>query len=70
MFPEWMPGAIPFALNGGGVFYVFDMRQQPQNGEYPILMAEAGTLDFEYAKLIGNSFLEVCQGTTNIEDLL
>jgi hypothetical protein len=70
MFPEWMPGAVPFALDGGGVFYIFDMREESQNGEYPILVSGAGNLDYEYAKSIGNSFLEVCQGTTDIGGLL
>jgi hypothetical protein len=70
MFPEWMQGAIPFALDGGGVFYVFDMREKAKNGEYPILISEAGNLGYHDAKLIANSFLEVCQGTINVEELL
>ena len=26
-FPVYMPSALPFGLNGGGIFYVFDMRE-------------------------------------------
>lgn len=70
LFPEWMPSAIPFALNGGGVFYVFDMREEPQNGEYPILIANAGNLGYEDAKVVAQSFIEVCSGRTNVEDFL
>jgi len=70
MFPEWMESAVPFALNGGGVFYVFDMREEPINGEYPILITKAGNQGYHDAKLIADSFVEACSGTTNIEDLL
>lgn len=69
MFPSFMPGAIPFALNGGGIFYVFDMREESRNGEYPILTAASGNLGYEDAKVVGESFVEVCQGTINIEKL-
>jgi SMI1 / KNR4 family (SUKH-1) len=37
--PQYMPEALPFAFDGGGSFYLFDMRQPPTNGEYPILFA-------------------------------
>ncbi len=37
--PEYMPLALPFAFNGGGVMYMFDMRQPAVNGEYPIICA-------------------------------
>ncbi|QDU94092.1 SMI1/KNR4 family protein [Lignipirellula cremea] len=26
--PEYMPGAVPFALDGGGGFFLFDMRNE------------------------------------------
>ena len=69
-FPRYLPDAIPFALNGGGVFYVFDMREDPQNGEYPILGAAAGVLDYEESKFLAHSFIEVCRGTTDIEEIV
>ncbi|HEX8177235.1 MAG TPA: SMI1/KNR4 family protein [Pyrinomonadaceae bacterium] len=70
MFPAFMPEAVPFALNGGGVFYVFDMREEPDGGEYPILISASGNLGYEDAKVVAQSFIEVCSGTTNIEDYL
>jgi hypothetical protein len=66
--PEYMPGALPIAFDGGGTFYLFDMRKAPSNGEYPILFADAGALEFEEARVVGSSFLEVCQGTTDPYD--
>lgn len=35
--PQYVPGAVPFAFNNGGVMYLFDMREPAVNGEYPIL---------------------------------
>jgi hypothetical protein len=45
--PEYMPGAIPFAFDGAGGFYLFDMRDAPVDGEYPIVSAHAGDLGWE-----------------------
>lgn len=42
--PQYMPGALPFAFNGGGVFYLFDMRAPAVGGEYPIHCAHAGSV--------------------------
>jgi hypothetical protein len=42
--PEYMPGALPFAFNGSGVFYLFDMRQPANQGEYPIVCSHSGNL--------------------------
>ncbi|HEY4262442.1 MAG TPA: hypothetical protein VGM98_19930, partial [Schlesneria sp.] len=45
---------VPFALDGAGGFYLFDMRNGPVNGEYPIATAHAGNLGWDdesaYAK--------------------
>jgi hypothetical protein len=71
-FPEYMPGTLPFALNGGGVFYIFDMREPAVQGEYPVLCAHAGNLGLEpdcFVK-VADSFLEICQGRINVEELL
>lgn len=70
MFPEWMKDAVPFALDGGGVFYVFDMRREAKNGEYPILTTAAGNQGYDDAVLIADSFIEACSGNINIEELL
>jgi hypothetical protein len=70
--PEYMPLAVPFAFNGGGVMYMFDMRQPPDaDGEYPIICAHAGYLDFDprYSPKVADSFLQVCRGRFNVERL-
>ena len=70
LFPQFMPGAVPFALNGGGLFYMFDMRNPAADSEYPIICCPAGCLDFHDAIVIAESFLSACMGEENIEDLL
>lgn len=59
--PEYMPGAIPFAFDGGGGFYLFDMRNEPVDGEYPIVMSHSGSLswDEDLHAVLGRSFVEV-----------
>lgn len=70
--PQYMPGAIPFAFDGGGIFYLFDMRQVASNGEYPIVCSQSGNLGWEPDECvqIAESFLEVCQGTIDVAELL
>lgn len=69
--PEYMPGALPFAFDGGGTFYIFDMRQPPVNGEYPIVCAEAGYLDWEPEACwkIADSFVEAWRDSRRIGTL-
>lgn len=64
-FPALMPGAVPFAMDGGGCFYVFDMRQNPVGSEFPILFTSAGNLGYTDAIFVANSFEEACRGATN-----
>lgn len=70
--PQYMPHALPIALNGGGVFYLFDMRKSPSGGEYPVVCASAGNLGWEpdECKIVAESFVAACRGTINIETLL
>ena len=68
-FPEYMPGAIPIGLDGGGVFAAFDTRGGLQNDEYPILATAAGNLGFEDATLISVAFKSFCTGRTAIGSL-
>ena len=68
-FPEYMPGSVPFALDGAGNFYAFDMRHDPrEDGEYPVLFVAAGDLGYEDAIKVADSFQEACQGRTNPAD--
>jgi ribosomal protein L7/L12 len=64
-FPEYMPDVVPFAFDGGGNFYVFDMRHDPIDNEYPILFCHSGNLGCEEAVYVAASFLEACTGTTD-----
>ncbi|MEU0558103.1 SMI1/KNR4 family protein [Dactylosporangium sp. NPDC006015] len=76
--PEYMPGALPFAFNGGGVFYLFDMRE-PANadGEYPVVAAHAGNLGWATHEEcyppecwpVADDLAQACRGRTNIEEL-
>lgn len=69
--PQYMPGALPFALNGGGRFYLFDMRRAAVDGEYPIICSHAGNLGWgpDECVRIARSFEEACRGTTDVDNL-
>jgi hypothetical protein len=63
--PYHRPGAVPFALDGGGGFYLFDLAEEPDGrGEYPIVFAPGGDLRFDDPEIVGRSFVEVCRGRT------
>jgi hypothetical protein len=68
--PQYMPGALPFAFNGGGVFYLFDMREPPTQGEYPILCSHACNLGYgpDECVAVAQTFLEACQGRVIVEN--
>ena len=63
--PEYLPGAVPFGWDGSEQFYVFDMRQEAVNGEYPIWFVNAGRLEWPAALLLGTSFVDVCRDGTD-----
>lgn len=69
--PQYMPGAVPIAFNGGGTFYLLDMRQPAVNGEYPVVCAHAGYLSWapDACWPIADSFLAACQGRDNVDDV-
>jgi hypothetical protein len=73
-----MPAALPFAFNGGGVFYLFDMREPADaDGEYPVVAAHAGNLGWAghdecyppECWPVADGLAQACRGRTNIEDL-
>ncbi|WP_018754324.1 SMI1/KNR4 family protein [Paenibacillus terrigena] len=68
--PEYMQGAVSFGMDGCGNHYVFDMRADMRDGEYPILAAHSGNLGYEDSKKVADSFAELCIGTTSIDDEL
>lgn len=67
--PQYMPGAVPFAFNGGGTFYLFDMREPAKDGNYPVVCAHAGSQGWgpEHWSL-ANSFEAACRGSTEADD--
>jgi hypothetical protein len=69
MVPEYMPGSLPFALDGGGCFFLFDMRDDPVDGEYPVLFVGCGNLGYDDAVVVAGSFTEACEGKTDPRDL-
>ena len=62
-FAEYMPGAVPLGLDGGGIFYVFDFRGPLLNDECPIWVCGSGANTWDEAAFIAPSFEQLCQGT-------
>jgi len=71
LLPEYMPGALPFAFNGGGTFYLFDMRQDAVNGEYPIVCSHSGNQGWKENEhwFVAGSLEECCRGKIDVDDL-
>jgi hypothetical protein len=76
--PEYMPAALPFAFNGSGVFYLFDMREPADpDGEYPVVAAHAGSLGWATHEdfwppeswFVAGGLVQACRGRTDIKDL-
>lgn len=67
--PEYLPGFVPFAFDGCGTFYLFDMRQAADDSEYPIAYCHSGCLGLEDSEKIADSFLAVCKGEWISEDV-
>ena len=66
LLPERSPGLLPFAFDGGGTFYAFDMRMRPKNGEYRIVAAQCGHAHTPL--FLAATFLEACQSRQSIDD--
>lgn len=66
LVPERSPGLLPFAFDGGGTFFAFDMRMRPTNGEYAIVAAECGHAHTPLR--LASTFLEACQSRQSIDD--
>lgn len=59
--PHWLPQALPFAFDGGGGFYLLDMRSSSESDEYPVFWSHACNLSFEDSRLLAASFVEFIQ---------
>ncbi|AFZ67717.1 SMI1/KNR4 family protein [Deinococcus peraridilitoris] len=69
-FPKYLPGFVPFALDGCGNFAAFDMRGAPANGEYPIVAMSSGNLFEDDAVVVADNFVEFCYGSRSLESYL
>ena len=69
-FPVYMPNALPFGLNGGGVFYIFDMRSPSAAGEYPIRVSHASCLSYDDSAVVAADLYELLSVGTNVEAFL
>jgi hypothetical protein len=69
-FPQHMPGALAFAFDGDDNFYVFDMRADPVDGEYPILFVRGEHPGYAHAVHVADSFVDACQGKSDPVALL
>ncbi|QYK63383.1 SMI1 / KNR4 family (SUKH-1) [Paenibacillus sp. S25] len=58
--PHYMPGAVSFAMDGCGNHYMFDMREEQRNNEYPVLFAHSGSLGYDECEQVAHSFIELC----------
>lgn len=70
-FPEFMPMALPFAFNGGGTFYAFDLRSEAVGGEHRIVASHSGSLGWNPGDhwFVADSLLDAFRGTSRVEDL-
>ncbi|MEM6820386.1 MAG: SMI1/KNR4 family protein [Verrucomicrobiota bacterium] len=69
LFPEYMPDALPIGLNGGGIFYAYDLRNtSPTNP--PIIATASGVLNWDDIAILGESLEDVFTKTTDIGDEL
>ncbi|MGE0610159.1 MAG: SMI1/KNR4 family protein [Pirellulales bacterium] len=69
--PQCMPGALPFAANGGGTFYLFDMRQPSKEDEYNVVCSHAGNFGWgsDECLQIADSFAAACLGKSDVDEL-
>ena len=59
--PHWMPKSCPIGFDGGGTFYLLDMRKSSKINDYPVLLAHAGNLGYDNAMRIADSFAELLE---------
>jgi hypothetical protein len=69
--PQYMPESVPFAFNGGGILYLFDMRHPANRGEYPVVGSHSGNLGWEPDKCVqvAESFEAACRGSVSVDEM-
>jgi hypothetical protein len=64
--PYFLPHAVPFALDGNGHFYAFDLREPADAaGEHPVLFVDTGHLDAAAAVVVAGSFRDLLTDRTD-----
>jgi hypothetical protein len=66
--PAFLPKAVPFAFDGCGSLYMFDMREDVAD-EYPIVFAHTSDRDWNRVKLIARTFIDAMQSPIRPCDL-
>lgn len=68
-FHVWAPAFLPVALNGGGKFYAYDLREADSTS---VIVVSAGNIGYETDcwAMLGHTLDEVLSRTTNIEEEL
>jgi hypothetical protein len=64
--PQYMPGALPFGLDGGSLFGVFDLRAGSSDAVWAV---STGNLRWRDAVRVADSFVDFCRDTTSVGDL-
>jgi hypothetical protein len=66
--PHRAPRILPFAFNGGGIFYAFDMRRPAVRDEYPIVAKECGSSLSALCQL-EPGFMMACRAVRSIDEI-
>ena len=63
--PCFLPGAIPFAMDGGGALYLFDARETSAAEECPIVFCHSSEVEGGWGAVarLEDSFLECCRSS-------
>ncbi|SET59263.1 SMI1/KNR4 family protein [Hymenobacter actinosclerus] len=68
-FLIWAPQILPIAFNGGGKFYTYDFRKNPESPS--LYLVPSGSIGHdEDCVFLGDTLEEVLSKTTNVEDEL
>jgi hypothetical protein len=66
--PEHLPGLLPVAFDGGGGFYLLDLRVPPAHGDCPVVFSHASILDPEDLVLVGETLVQACTDPRDPDD--
>lgn len=67
--PHWMPLSCPIGFDGGGTFYLLDMREDAPANDYPVLFAHAGNLGYNQAITLTETFADLIETQLGPHDI-